>query len=131
MSVVFKMNILISSVKWNIIRDQINTTTMNTNLTTHIYARASRANAAGLFPIYIRITLNGKRGEFTTKKYIHLAKWDEKAMRVKGNTEEARTINSYLESIRNKIIQIQIHLQFQEDEITIDHFMSLLIGKKT
>src|SRR5690606_33395361 len=104
---------------------------MKTDLNIHIYPRAAKANAAGLFPIYIRITLNGKRGVFTTKKYIHLAKWDEKAMRVKGNTEEARTINSYLESIRNKIIQIQIHLQFQEDEITIDHFMSLLIGKKT
>src|SRR5690606_19897384 len=131
MSVVFKMNILISSVKWNIIRDQINTTTMNTNLTTHIYARASRANAAGLFPIYVRITLNGKRGEFTTKKYIHPTKWDEKAMRVKGNSEEARTINGYLESIRNKITQMQIHFQFQESEVTIDQFMNLLVGKKS
>ena len=104
---------------------------MNTNLTTHIYARASRANAAGLFPIYVRITLNGKRAEFTTKKYIHPTKWDEKTMRVKGNTEEARTINSYLESIRNKITQMQIHFQFQDSEVTIDQFMNLLVGKKT
>src|SRR5690606_35816029 len=62
--------------------------------------------------------------------FIHPAKWDEKTMRVKGNTEEARTINSYLESIRNKITQMQIHFQFQESEVTIEQFMNLLIGKK-
>jgi len=103
---------------------------MKTDLNIHIYPRAAKANTAGLFPIYVRITLNGKRSEFSTRKFIHPAKWDEKTMRVKGNTEEARTINSYLESIRNKITQMQIHFQFQESEVTIEQFMNLLIGKK-
>ena len=64
---------------------------MKIDLTTHIYTRAAKANKSGLHPIYIRITLNGKRSEFSTKKYIDPKKWDEKNMRVKGNTEEART----------------------------------------
>jgi len=104
---------------------------IKTDLNIHIYPRAAKANAAGLFPIYVRITLNAKRSEFSIRKFIDPTKWDEKTMRVKGNTEEARTINSYLESIRNKITQMQIHFQFQESEVTIDQFMNLLLGKKT
>ena len=104
---------------------------MNTNLTTHIYVRASRANKAGLYPIYVRITLNGNRSEFTTKKYIDPQKWDEKAMRVKGNTEEARIINHYLDSLRNKIIQTELHFQYQDQPATLQDFMNVLLGRKS
>lgn len=33
---------------------------MNINLTTHIYVRAAKANTAGHYPIYVRITVNGR-----------------------------------------------------------------------
>ena len=103
---------------------------IKTDLNIHIYPRAAKANTAALFPIYVRITLNAKRSEFSTRKFIDPTKWDEKAMRVKGNNEEARSINSYLEAILNKITQMQIHFQFQDSEVTIDQFMNLLLGKK-
>lgn len=107
------------------------TTMMKTNLTIHIYTRASRANAAGLLPVYVRITLNGNRSEFTIKKYVDPQKWDERSMRVKGNTEEARTINSYLDSLRNKIIQTELHFQYQDEPVSLQEFMNVLLGKQT
>ena len=67
---------------------------MKVDLIIHIYARAAKANSSGLYPIYIRITLNGKRSEFSTRKFIDPKKWDEKAMRAKGNTEEAKWLDS-------------------------------------
>lgn len=104
---------------------------MKTNLTIHIYTRAAKANAAGFHPIYIRITLNGNRSEFSTRKFIDSQKWDERAMRVKGNTEEARTINSYLDSLRNKIIQTELHFQYQEETVSLQEFMNVLLGRQT
>lgn len=47
---------------------------MNTLLTTNTYVRASKAYAAGLHPIYVRITIDGKRSEFSTRKFIDLKK---------------------------------------------------------
>lgn len=103
---------------------------MNTTITIHMYARASRVNKIGDLPIYVRITINGERTEFTTKMYVDPKKWDEKAMRVKGNSEQARAINSYLDSIRYKINQIHLQLQYKSHPITLDMFLDLYTGKK-
>lgn len=52
-------------------------------------------------------------------------------MRVKGNTEEARTINSYLDSLRNKIIQTELQFQYQDETVSLQEFMNVLLGKQT
>jgi site-specific recombinase XerD len=104
---------------------------MKANLTLHIYARAAKANAAGLHPLYVRITIDGKRTEFSSKKFINPKQWEAKMMKMKGNTEEARSINSYLESIKSKVNQIQIILEYQEEPITLEKFMSAYLGKNS
>lgn len=103
---------------------------MNATITIHMYARASRVNKTGELPISVRLTINGERTEFTTKKYVDPKKWDEKAMKVKGNSEEARTINSYLDSIKLKINQTHLQLQYRSELITLESFLDLYSGKK-
>ncbi|GAA4790729.1 hypothetical protein GCM10023231_18300 [Olivibacter ginsenosidimutans] len=102
---------------------------MNTTITLHIYARAAKANAAGHHPLYVRITIDGKRTEFSSKKFINPKQWDQKMMKMKGNTEEARSINSYLEKLKAKITQTQIVLEYQEIALTLESFMHVFIGK--
>lgn len=102
---------------------------MSNQVTVYIYARAAKANAAGQHPIYVRITIQGKRTEFSTRKFIHPNKWDHQTMKMKGNTEEARSINNYLESIKNKLTQTQVILEYQSVNITLDNFMSAYQGK--
>ena len=41
---------------------------MKSKITLHFYAKSTKANAAGLLPIYVRLTVDGKRLEFSTKK---------------------------------------------------------------
>ncbi|MEN5196538.1 RteC domain-containing protein [Sphingobacterium faecium] len=102
---------------------------MSNQVTVYMYARAAKANKVGLHPIYVRITIQGKRTEFSTKKFITPAKWDPKTMKMKGTTEEARSINSYLESIKNKLTQTQIVLEYQGTELTLEKFMCAYLGK--
>lgn len=104
---------------------------MKVNLALHIYARAAKANAAGVHPLYVRITIDGKRTEFSSKKFINPKQWDPKMMKMKGSREEARTINSYLENIKSKVNQTQIILEYQEEPITLEKFMSAYLGKKS
>lgn len=104
---------------------------MSSQVTVYIYARASKANAAGQHPIYVRITIQGKRTEFSTRKFIHPSKWDQKTMKIKGSTEEARSINNYLESIKNKLTQTQVILEYQSVNITLDNFMNAYQGKSS
>ena len=78
---------------------------MNAKITIHIYPRATKVNAAGLQPLYFRITINGQRKEFTTKKYINPKQWDAKS---KLQEVERNMLNeSELEKIINKEIQIE------------------------
>jgi hypothetical protein len=46
-------------------------TKMNAKITLHFYAKSTKANTLGLFPIYVRLTVDGKRFEYSTKKFIN------------------------------------------------------------
>jgi hypothetical protein len=71
------------------------------------YAKSSKATKNGNLPIYLRITINGVRIELSTSKFIDNSKWNKAAGKIKGTTEEARTINSYLDILKNKVYAIE------------------------
>jgi hypothetical protein len=50
---------------------------------------------------------NGVRIELSTSKFIDNSKWNKAAGKIKGTTEEARTINSYLDILKNKVYAIE------------------------
>ena len=83
---------------------------MKAKVNLHFYAKSTKANAKGQFPIYVRLTVNGIRTEFSTKKFIEPSRWLSEASKVKGTTEEARSINSYLDLIKSKVLDIKVPL---------------------
>ena len=80
---------------------------MKHKLSTLFYAKSSKATKNGNLPIYLRITINGVRIELSTSKFIDNSKWNKAAGKIKGTTEEARTINSYLDILKNKVYAIE------------------------
>lgn len=101
---------------------------MKVKTTLHFYAKSTKSNSVGLFPIYVRLTIDGKRLEYSTKKFIDPAKWSSSTSRMKGNSEEARSINSILDFIKNKINEIQFELLKDGISFTIDEFKNKLLG---
>ena len=57
----------------------------------------------GKAPIYCRITVNGKRAQFSTKRSIKPEKWQTSAGAAKGKSEEARVMNAYLNRIKTDL----------------------------
>ncbi|MEZ0007145.1 hypothetical protein ABH942_002524 [Flavobacterium sp. 28YEA47A] len=43
---------------------------MKAKVSLHFYAKSTKANTKGQFPIYVRLTVDGNRTEFSTKKFI-------------------------------------------------------------
>ncbi|WP_163409806.1 site-specific integrase [Flavobacterium ajazii] len=101
---------------------------MKAKVNLHFYAKSSKANAKGQFPIYVRLTVNGIRTEFSTKKFIEPNRWLSEACKMKGTTEEARSINGYLDVIKSKVLDIQMELIHKNQELNIDNFKELLFG---
>jgi hypothetical protein len=74
------------------------------------YAKRAKTNVNGLVPIYSRITVNGKRIELTTGRFVEFSKWSAEVGKMKGTTDEARSINSQLDILKLKIIDAQMEL---------------------
>lgn len=92
------------------------------------YAKRAKANVNGLIPIYSRITVDGKRIELTTGRFVELSKWSADAGRMKGTTDEARSINSHLDILKVRIIDAQMELIHRNVHVTAESLKLKLTG---
>ena len=71
------------------------------------YGKKTKNESDKLLSIYLRVTINGDRFEVSTQRYVETAKWSASAGKVKGNSEEARSINQHLDNLKQKIYGYQ------------------------
>ncbi|MFV8337159.1 site-specific integrase [Flavobacterium sp. RSP29] len=80
---------------------------MNTAVSVLFYIKRSKINNEGICPIYVRVTIQSKRFEFSSNKFVNPEKWSNEGSKVKGNNEETRSINSHLEYLKSKISEAE------------------------
>lgn len=81
---------------------------MNTKLSILFFVKRTKTNVNGLLPIFIRVTVNGERIEFTTKRFTTSEKWSVEGNRMKGTSAESKATNSYLDALKAKVSDIDI-----------------------
>ena len=73
------------------------------------YSTLFRLNKAGIrnseAPIFLRITINGKRAEIFLKRSIVPVQWNSKTNRAKGNSGQARTLNNFFDTTKAKLLE--------------------------
>lgn len=92
------------------------------------YPKNDKKNKKGFVPIYARITVNGKKVEITTNRKIEPERWDSHSGYVKGNKEDARSINTHIDSVRNKIYDVKRDLFDRGELITALAIKKRLVG---
>lgn len=83
----------------------------------------------GQAPIYCRITVNGKRAQFSTKRSIDPNKWIAAAGVAKGNSEEARILNTYLNKLKTELHKHYNLLEATDQFITADTVKNSYLGE--
>ncbi|NCT09542.1 MAG: site-specific integrase [Flavobacteriia bacterium] len=101
---------------------------MNTSVSILFYIKRAKVNNLGVCPIYTRVTVNSKRFEFSTNKYINPDKWSSDGSKVKGTNEEARTINSHLDYLKNQVLEAEKKLFKKDISITSENLKNELFG---
>ena len=101
---------------------------MNNEVSILFYIKRAKANKEGLAPIYARITILAKRFEFSTNRFAAVEKWTSEGSRVKGFSEEARSINNYLDELRIKIVTAEKSLFKRDIPITSENLKNELLG---
>lgn len=101
---------------------------MKTKVSILFYAKRAKASANGLVPIYTRITVNGKRIELSSNKFVAPSKWSTEVGKMKGTSEEARLINSHLDLLRMQIMEAQMELNYKKIPLTTETLKSKILG---
>lgn len=59
----------------------------------------------GVVPLYIRITIDGKKAAIATRHFIDLAHWDNHQNKMRFNAPNSRQLNAFIDRSRNLIQQ--------------------------
>ena len=101
---------------------------MSTNFSILFYAKKAKTTVEGLAPIYIRVTIDSQRIEYSTQRYVDPAKWSVEGNRVKVTFAEAKTINTYLDALKSKIYDYQQELIRENKEVTYENMRNKILG---
>ncbi len=102
---------------------------MKATISILFYLKRAKANSKGLVPIFQRTTVNGKRLDTSTGKYIDPLKWSVEGAKMKGTSEETRLINAHLDQLKAKVRAAEITLETQGKEINFETIKNFLSGE--
>ena len=89
-----------------------------------VYAKRSKNNQA---PLYARITVDRKKLNISLKRRIETRLWNAQKQRIKGNSQTARDINSFLDDVYSKLFQYDQELRAEDKRITPQVIKSLFL----
>ena len=101
---------------------------MKARITVLFYIKRTKTNKLGQCPIFVRITVDGKRTENSTGMYIDAKSWSSKAGKSIGKSQDSKLINEQLEIVKNKIYNTKNELLSKVEAITIDNLKNKLFG---
>jgi site-specific recombinase XerD len=79
-------------------------------------------------PIYVRITVDGKRTDIALKIDIEIDKWNNIKGMAKGKSEEIRSLNAFLEKVRSRLMECYHELQLKKKIITSELIKEMFCG---
>jgi site-specific recombinase XerD len=92
------------------------------------YIKQSKMGSDSRVPIYLRITVDGKRSELSTKRSVFPDKWNSSKGCVKGTNEEVKTINAYIDTVRSKVYKHHQQLLIRDKTITARALKNAYLG---
>ena len=103
---------------------------MNKTFSLCFLIKRSKQTLKGLVPIYLRVTIDCRSTELSTKRFIDPEKWDGKGQRHKGFSEEAKSFNHFLDTFKQSVYKAYNKLELESEEINVINLKERLTGKK-
>jgi site-specific recombinase XerD len=102
---------------------------MRTNFSLLFYLKKPKNYQTGLVPVYLRITVNGKRTEITTGRACDPSTWNTASGRLNGTKKEAKSFNVYLDTLQNQFYDAHSQLTESKSEVTAGTLKNKFLGK--
>lgn len=102
---------------------------VNSNMAILFWLYTQKKDKSGKAPIYCRITLNGKRTQFSTSKKIEPHFWIAEGNKIDKKSTDAITINEDLETIKGDLRKIYNQLTATHKAVTGEMVKNAFTGK--
>ncbi len=83
----------------------------------------------GTLPIFARVTIDGKRIEWSLQKSCEPSKWNQDKGRANGTKTETLQLNSFLNTIQGAILEVQNEYALRKEKLNISVFRSRFVDK--
>lgn len=100
----------------------------NNTFAISFFIRNDKLDSDGKLPIFMRITVNGKRAVISTQRKIEPQRWNN-AGKAKGSKDDIKQLNSYLDVLQNRIYDIRAGLIQSNELITAEKLKQEYLGQ--
>jgi len=100
---------------------------MSVNFKVIFFLKKGRNSKPGFLPIYVRVTIDGQRAEWSVQRNCDPAKWNQHAGRALGNHEKAKILNQFLDAIQGNIHDIQKEYTLRNEPITAEQVRARML----
>jgi len=101
---------------------------MKTDFSIHFHIVNSKTNNKGLAPIYLRLTVDNKRIEYSITRRTEPKFWNKKSQKVLGTNRDAVEINNHIDNLRHKLYKIHQRCMDEDKLISAKSMMNILKG---
>ncbi len=92
------------------------------------YPKRNDVDKEGKVPIYMRITVGGKRSELSIQRKVDIDQWNTQAGKVKGSNHAAKSLNQLMDIIKSKIYDHHRELVDKNKDITARALKNSYLG---
>jgi site-specific recombinase XerD len=100
----------------------------NKSLSILFYLRKDKPNKDGEVPIYVRITIDGKRTATSVNRYIAEERWNAAAGKAKGTNETTKALNRHLDVVKSGLLAHQGDMLERDKAITAETLKNEFLG---
>lgn len=79
--------------------------------------------------VYLRVTVDGIPKEISTKRKWNVTRWNQKAERANGSKEDAKSLNYFLDSLYNRVLNYRTELINNDQTISSQKIIDFVKGK--
>ncbi len=101
---------------------------LNSTFGVTFYLRRYKINQDGTIPIYMRITVNGKRLDISVKRTLSDKNWNAGKGMAKGSRDEVVKLNNFLERLRSSVVECYQELHLQKKLISVEIIKEKVMG---
>ncbi|TPE42103.1 Arm DNA-binding domain-containing protein [Pontibacter mangrovi] len=103
---------------------------MSINFSLLFYLNKPKNYQTGPVPVYLRVTVAGKRAELTTSRSVEPERWISSAGLAKGTKAAAKSLNTYLDNLQAKVYEAHRQLVEAGLPLTAEAIKNKFLGKE-